>query len=140
MDGMRRNIINRTEKHVAGEAAPVWVAFHFYRKCFSIRSGSSRKVVGYTDSILLREVVFQVNRSGRERVLRERMKNVHAFVAGIPMDSAAELADQARRQWPEACYSPYLTDSFVDKLTGERITEAAYAWCEAGKVYYKPQI
>ena len=46
----------------------------------SVRYGG--KVVGHVDSIWLRDATFAVQPAGRDRVRREKKKNVHAFVRG----------------------------------------------------------
>ena len=40
-------------------------------------------VVAHIESFLLNNVVFKVNESGRQRVLKEKQKNIHAFITGI---------------------------------------------------------
>jgi hypothetical protein len=40
------------------------------------------RIVGYAEAVILTDVEFRVRESGRQRVLRERRKNVHAFVVG----------------------------------------------------------
>ncbi len=39
-------------------------------------------VIGHADSLMMLNVVFKVNQKGRERVIKEKKKNVHAFVIG----------------------------------------------------------
>ncbi len=39
-------------------------------------------VVGHADNIIMLNVVFKVNQIGREKVIKEKKKNVHAFVIG----------------------------------------------------------
>lgn len=39
-------------------------------------------VIGYANSVVLKNVTFRVSQAGRARVLAERQKNVHAFVVG----------------------------------------------------------
>ena len=40
------------------------------------------KVIGIFDGAVMRDVTFPVSESGRQRVIREGSKNVHAFVDG----------------------------------------------------------
>jgi hypothetical protein len=56
------------------------------------------KVVDIVDGAVLSEVVFLVSEAGRQRVLRDRVKNVHAFVEGqlvkkFALNSLAKDAD-----------------------------------------------
>ncbi len=48
----------------------------------SIRDAKTKLVVGHADRVKLVDVTFHVSQAGRERVLREKRKNVHAVVRG----------------------------------------------------------
>ena len=48
----------------------------------SIRDAKTKHVVGHADRVTLADATFHVSQSGRERVLREKRKNVHAVVRG----------------------------------------------------------
>lgn len=58
----------------------------------------------------------------RERVLRERRKNVHAFLRGTPTTDAPPEGEPGR-----VTYNPYTSGSFVVVGTNEPITAARYA-------------
>ncbi|WP_133297943.1 hypothetical protein [Paenibacillus paeoniae] len=109
------------------------IAFHLHKKCFSIRLVSTRKVVGYTDRIVVRNVSFPISASGRMRVLRERRKNVHAFVRG---NYEKDLQYNDGHGFREAYYNPYEVAAFVDRETLEPIGAADVVLCERGQVYY----
>ena len=59
---------------------PVEVYRNLHKKCWSVRQGGKVKV--HTSYICLQDVKFVVQPAGREKVLREKKKNVHAFVKG----------------------------------------------------------
>ena len=59
---------------------PVQVYFNFHRRCWSVRQRGL--VVGHAKSLVLRDVTWRVQPSGRERVRREGKKNVHAYASG----------------------------------------------------------
>ncbi|WP_055106238.1 hypothetical protein [Paenibacillus ihumii] len=111
----------------------VLIAFHLHKQCFSIRLASTRKVAGYTDRIVVSDVRFPVSPSGRLRVLRERRKNVHAFVLG---KYEQEMQNLSRLHFREAYYNPYQVSGFVDRETFRLIEFADYAICENKRVYY----
>lgn len=46
------------------------------------------KIVGYKDIVTLVDVRFIVSQSGRNRVIKEKKKNVHAFAEGVIIDSS----------------------------------------------------
>lgn len=49
---------------------------------FSIQDKDTGLVVGHAESVSMIDCEFKVNESGRQRVLKEKRKNVHAFVIG----------------------------------------------------------
>jgi hypothetical protein len=59
---------------------PVEVYRNLHKKCWSVRQGGKVKV--HTSYICLQDVKFVVQPAGREKVLKEKKKNVHAFVKG----------------------------------------------------------
>ena len=60
----------------------VEVYFNLHKKLFSVRQCSTGRVILHTKGVHLLNPVFVVREAGRQRVLRERKKNVHAFVRG----------------------------------------------------------
>ena len=82
------------------------VYYNLHKKCLSVQFKG--KVIEHTISICLKDVIFKVSQKGRERVLREKRKNVHAFVCGIPDDGWP--IDQNERK---VTYNPYKFNSFV---------------------------
>ena len=60
----------------------VEVYFNLHKKTFSVRSAKSGKVLLHTDEVHIENPEFVVRQSGRNRVLSEGRKNVHAFVRG----------------------------------------------------------
>jgi hypothetical protein len=77
------------------------------------------KVIKHTDSISLADVKFKVSEAGRQRVLREKRKNVHAFIEGMEI---AELTEQIAQK---VTYNPYKYEKFTN---GEKyIDKAEYA-------------
>lgn len=61
----------------------VQVYRNLHKGCYSVRCKKSGRVIYHTDKIYLQDVTFKVSESGRQRVLREKRKNVHAFVEGV---------------------------------------------------------
>jgi hypothetical protein len=60
----------------------VFVYRNLRRGCLSVRDTKTRRVIAHVDEIFLRDVKFKVSKAGRERVLKEKQKNVHAGVEG----------------------------------------------------------
>jgi hypothetical protein len=76
-------------------------------------------VIDHVDSVTLIDATLVVRPAGRARVLRERRKNVHAFIKGT-IDNYTSLQSQPI----EIMYNPYKYSTFVIKATGEPVTTA----------------
>lgn len=70
------------------------------------------RVVQYTDNIVLSSCTFKVSEAGRQRVLKERRKNVHAGVIGtiVEPSSLARVVHLV-----PVTYNPYKAGTFVTK-------------------------
>ena len=82
---------------------------NLHKDCFSVRAlnGNQKgKVIDRVKSITLKEVTFVVQPAGRKRVLKEKRKNVHAFIRGIPTDEPLSESYEVK-------YDPYLNENFV---------------------------
>lgn len=97
----------------------VEVYWNLNKKCFSVRDTKTNKVILHTDKINLTDAKFVVRQGGRNRVLRDKQKNVHAFVRGYI--AAHKFPERAKA----ATYDPYKYDSFVDVATEQPISEAS---------------
>ena len=78
-------------------------------------------VVAHVYTIDLSDVTFKVNESGRQRVLREKKKNVHAFVCGHVVGINAPSGANVQRYWRKVAYNPYKMSSF---MSGSEIAQA----------------
>jgi hypothetical protein len=70
------------------------------------------KVVKRVHRILLRDVTFVVRQAGRQKVLREKRKNVHAFVKGLITRSAMGIDRNGKDLPMRISYNPYVSGSF----------------------------
>jgi hypothetical protein len=100
-----------------------FVYFNLHRKCFSIKAleGPNKgRVVAHRDAVLLFDGTFKVSEAGRQRVLRERKKNVHAGVVGHWDETGNALitVDRVTTIGTPITYNPYKYTSFVH-LYGE---------------------
>lgn len=114
------------------------VYWNFHKKLYSVRalSGANKgRVTSHPESIRLNDVTFAVQPAGRAKVLRDRVKNVHAFVRGtesrgtappyIPtLVKAAELSSR----WTRVTYNPYKAATFVDG-DGNPVMRAGVVMC-----------
>ncbi len=92
---------------------------------WSIKRGKSGgKVIGYDTDIWLTDVIFKVQKGGRERVRKEMKKNVHAGVVGKIKSTGGNYDTNG---WTLVTYNPYKNDTFVEYKTGEPVYEAKEA-------------
>jgi len=112
-----------------GNNMRVFVYFNLHKKCFSIKAleGDRKgRVVAHSNTVLLESCKFKVSEAGRQRVLREKRKNVHAGVTGVwingdRVESHYEFLSMVGRQ---VTYNPYKYDSFVIKATEQSVDRA----------------
>lgn len=102
------------------EGDKVFVYFHLRKKLFSVRSQKTRLVVAHLTDVNLVNAEFIVSQKGRERVLKEKVKNVHAGVVGIYTEINEALNTE------KATYNPYKYDSFVNVKNGEKVLKADF--------------
>lgn len=97
----------------------------------SVRDAKTKRVLAHCDEVTLACVAFKVSQAGRERVLREKRKNVHAFARGKLLDYKGDTPYKGRSiadhvgQWADGVkrkaiignrkvvYNPYKYRSFV---------------------------
>lgn len=110
-----------------GQVVDVYRNLH--RKCWSVRHLGI--VRSHCDVVTLSDVTFRVSEAGRQRVLRERRKNVHAVVRGTLVSYGNVVGEDAL----EVSYNPYKGDTFYHVLTGEPIHKTEVACLVDGKVW-----
>ena len=104
-------------KHLTGDE--VWVYRNLRKNCLSVMQNG--RVITRMGRVLLYDCRFVVRPAGHERVLRERRKNVHAFVVG----RMAPREDYTWDDLPIALrYNPYEAAYFRDVADGRQVTGA----------------
>lgn len=105
---------------------------NLHRHCFSVqrRMPTAWRVSEHVNEITLADATFCVSQAGRARVLRERKKNVHAYISGVPCD--APLPENASR----VTYDPYRDSAFVCADCG-RVEASKYVWLTKDGVYHE---
>jgi len=74
----------------------------------SIKDPKTSLVLGHAMSVDLYNVTFIVNEAGRQRVLRDKKKNVHAYVRGDIGDVDGFKSFKDRNLYVSPKYHPYL--------------------------------
>jgi len=93
---------------------------NLHKDTWSIRDQSTGLVVDHSDHVLIKDAKFVVQKRGRNRVLKEKRKNVHAFVRGV-ICPYRELGGN----WNQVKYDPYKADHFYRIGTGEAVKESS---------------
>lgn len=134
----------------------VFVYFNLHRKCWSIKAleGPSKgRVIGHAHYVDLACVEWRVSEAGRQRVLREKKKNVHAGAVGkleawstpegerhgVKMGESTfdrVSADLSTEAPLSVTYNPYKGPTFTEKFTGIPVhrSEVAYL-CPDRRIY-----
>lgn len=92
----------------------VQIYFNLHRGGWSIRDTKTRKVLNVgtkVTTVALRNVKFKVSESGRQRVLREKRKNVHAVVEG-ELDDYRFIHLVEDQEHVRVSYNPYFGSCF----------------------------
>ena len=95
---------------------------------WSVRSSQTGLVVLHAESVILQDCKLVVQKAGRERVLQEKRKNVHAFVVGtlVGLSGRANINQDRQIFMKEArpykladmnkssiSYNPYKAEHFI---------------------------
>lgn len=100
------------------------VYFNLHRRCWSIRSSVTHRVINKLEPprylVILTDVTFKVNETGRQRVIRERRKNVHSFACGTLVDPQTAVGRFKECVVPLS-YNPYKAGHFIRTDTGEAV-------------------
>lgn len=115
----------------ASIAGRVFVYFNLHRKCLSIKALEGEykgKVIGYADTVSLHTCKFKVSEAGRQRVIREKRKNVHAGVVGylVSINPCGYFIDAIKNIGSPVKYNPYKYTSFVHAVNETPIHEARH--------------
>ena len=104
----------------------VEVYYNLHKNVFSVRHKG--KVIAHRRGVVIENPEFVVRKKGRERVLQEGRKNVHAFVRGdyeCVQNMLEELGKDYNKK--ELTYNPYKYDSFVDGSTYQPVKKSKWA-------------
>jgi len=89
------------------------VYYNRHKRCLSIQEkvDGAWRVVRHAEQCIVKNAKFKVSEAGRQRVLKEQRKNVHAVILG------ENLGQIAYSSVPKASvsYNPYKAKTFVDE-------------------------
>ena len=116
--------------------AKYYIYRNLHKNKFSIKFRG--KVINRHGYIITMDSTFKVNEKGRQRVLLERRKNVHAFVACKAFMLCGGELDITNLQ--EVYYNPYKLNTFVLKATNDIITSNKKVYLWDNKIYIDKEI
>lgn len=90
----------------------VFVYRNLTKDCWSVRDEATGLVILHTKRLLLADAKFVVQEAGRQRVLREKRKNVHAGVRGS-LVRGGKMGPKFRKSCVEVTYNPYKSGTFT---------------------------
>ena len=117
---------------------------NLHKNCWSVRDNTTGRVLRHVDEIHLLDADLVVRPAGREKVLREKRKNVHAFAKGdvtawiprLPEGWHLNKDEYEAYDTTQIIYNPYLYDSFVYVDSKEPIFRAERIYLtKKGEVY-----
>jgi hypothetical protein len=83
-------------------------------------------VVAHAERLHILDPQFKVSEAGRQRVLKEQRKNVHAYVVA-DYDSIKFDTPTDGKGWIDVTYNPYRSNTFTRKDSGRAIFHASEA-------------
>jgi len=118
------------------------VYFNLHKKVFSVKDGKSGLVTDHSNGVLILNPVFKVSEKGRQRVIKEQRKNVHAAVRGQLISKDLQDVESVKAHLESqgyklhaATYQPYVCGSFILVDTKEAISQAQMAFLINKKIY-----
>lgn len=90
-------------------------------------------VVGHSEELYLKVGEYKVSEEGRKRVLKEKVKNVHASIEG-KIISEQEFNRIKKGEGVEIYYNPYKVDKFTEKVSGEEASSELIKITSDGKM------
>lgn len=94
----------------------VFVYFNLHKKVWSIKAmeGEQKgRVIAHAENVYLKDAMPKVSEAGRQRVLKEKRKNVHAGIVGELLDDIHAMCELASGEESTLYYNPYKVRTFV---------------------------
>ena len=111
----------------------VRVYYNLHKHVYSVQhyiKGKGWRLYKHLNKVYLEDVEFKVYENGRQKVIKEKRKNVHAYVIGHlkPFKRINNLTS--------VTYNPYFTNSFIERYKKDRIHTAKAALLTTGRKIY----
>jgi len=133
-----------------------FVYYNLHKRCWSLKAletlepgkyelfapSVKGRVTGHADTVLASRVTTKISEAGRQRVIREKRKNVHAGIIGLSVIAEPTKNFVTTDTTPSMSYNPYKRPDFYDRATGATVTTAPHVLMRSGcngsppRVYY----
>ena len=99
---------------------------NLHKQCLSVlhRTEKGWRLWKHVHRLEVLNPVFKVSQAGRNRVLREKRKNVHAFIEGDYVGTTGVATSNPRF----VRYNPYEAGHFFDSETKQPVKESSWAF------------
>lgn len=95
------------------------------------------RVIARQHAVLLRDAQGKVSEAGRQRVLREQRKNVHAGIVGEWVTEwLPGIASQITLIGDRVTYNPYKYTEFIHTVDGSKFEGSAYALLASNRAVF----
>lgn len=105
----------------------VQVYWNITKRIWSVRDKATGRVIRHDSCLRLKDCKFTVQPGGRARVLREKVKNIHAFVEGEIEPPWHNLFGEIPDNAESVTYNPYKHETFVKRADGTAVHRAPEA-------------
>ena len=103
----------------------VYRNLHYPNRTWSVKSGRTKRVIARRELVLIKDATLVVRESGRQRVIKEKRKNVHAAVVGTWVRDKETIAQilisaeilKKQNQMKHVTYDPYKHPLFIETAT-----------------------
>lgn len=109
----------------------VFVYYNLHKHIWSIKALEGKdkgKVIAHSEFVSLFDALPKVSEKGRQRVIRENKKNVHAGIVGELVFADMPMVNFDKVKY--LTYNPYKYNTFIDKETKRPF--ACAQWCYLG--------
>ncbi len=137
---MRSEEIDYLRNDPIPDGTEVRIYRNLHSNVFSVQRkvpGKSWRVCKHVREFVVEHAKFIVNETGRQRVLKEKRKNVHAFIYGLWRNDLNPVANEFF--WWYVGYNPYEYHQFVaQKGKPEMRPVTCSRWCRGRFTEAKP--
>lgn len=131
-DGLDKSETEEAPKHdlsspealKSAHGKKVFVYFNLHKKVWSVKDHKTGKVIAHAKKVSVDNPTFKVSEAGRQRVLAEKKKNVHAGVVGSLNAHHDDFSGEGRKR---VSYNPYKAGHFYESGTDNPVHNASHA-------------